>query len=70
MVQDRQPPRGWGFFRKKVQRCEDCDLRGDLDIFGRPRFDALGRVKDCQGCGGTATVPRAKTSDPMWSGKF
>ena len=70
MALDRQPLRGWGFFRKKVERCDDCDLRGDLDIFGRPRFEALPRIKDCMGCGGTGTRSRERTSDPMWTGKF
>lgn len=69
---DRQAPEGWGFHRKRTTRCEDCDLRGDLDIVGRPRHDPVNRarIRDCQGCGGTGTVARDKTGDPMWTGKF
>ena len=69
----RQPPSGWGFHRKKKVRCEDCDLRGDLDILGRPRRgepQSMARIAICQGCGGTGSVVPESTSDPMWTGKF
>ena len=66
----RPAPVGWGFHRRRVVRCEDCDLRGDLDLFGRPRFERIPFIKECGGCGGTGTVPAESSTDPMWTGQF
>lgn len=56
-----------GFNPRTRVPCEDCMLRDDLDIVGRPRPARRRSISRCQGCGGAGYTVPTKQADPYWT---
>ena len=51
---------------RRSELCSDCIERDDLHIAGYPRPGRRGRIRDCEGCGGTTRVPSQKVDVVAW----